>query len=79
MENKDLSPTLASYLFASDKNGNPYAPSWYTLNFRGKYQVSPSLSLVATLENITDQRYRPYASGIAAAGLNAIFAISYSL
>lgn len=79
LSNNDLSPTLASYLFAQDKNGNPYSPSWYTLNVRGQYQVSPSLLIIATLENITNQLYRPYASGIAGAGINAIFALNYEL
>ena len=33
--------------------------------------------LNATLENITNQRYRTYSSGIAAPGLNLIVALSY--
>ena len=49
-----------------------------TLNFGAQYQFTDSLQLTATLENITDQRYRPYSSGIAAAGRNLIVAASYS-
>ena len=67
------------YLYAKDKNGNPYAPSWFTLNFRSQYQVNNSTSVIATLENITNQRYRSYSSGIAAPGLNFILAVKYSL
>ena len=60
------------YIYALDANGNPYAPSWYTLNLRSQYQFSEALILTATLENITDQRYQTYSSGIAAAGRNLI-------
>ncbi|BAO54575.1 TonB-dependent receptor [Nonlabens marinus S1-08] len=66
------------YLYASDANGNPYSPSWYTLNLRTQYQFTNSLSAIATLENITDQRYRTYSSGIAAAGRNLIMALNYT-
>ncbi len=68
-----------AYLYALDANGNPYAPSWYTLNLRTQYQFNTSVSLTASLENITDQRYRPYSSGISAPGRNLIVALRYSL
>ncbi len=76
-----LAPSEISkdYLYASDADGNPYAPSWYTLNLRAQYQYNDKLSITASLENITDQRYRPYSSGIAAAGRNLILALKYSL
>lgn len=67
------------FLYAKDDNGNPYSPSWYTLNFRSQYQVSEALLVIATLENITNQRYRTYSSGIAAPGINLILAVKYSL
>ncbi|WP_179021609.1 TonB-dependent receptor plug domain-containing protein [Winogradskyella forsetii] len=67
------------YLYALDANGNPYAPSWHTLNFRTQYQYNDNLSITASLENITDQRYRPYSSGISAAGRNLILALKYTL
>lgn len=68
-----------AYIYASDKNGNPYSPSWYTLNFRSQYEITESTTLTATVENITNQRYRPYSSGIAAPGINFIVALKYSL
>ncbi|MBT8325725.1 MAG: TonB-dependent receptor, partial [Winogradskyella sp.] len=68
-----------SYLYATDANGNPFSPSWYTLNFRTQYQINNEFEITAALENITDQRYRPYSSGIAAAGRNLILAVKYSL
>lgn len=76
---EDLSPTEQNknYLYALDKNGNPYSPSWYTLNFGASYQISKAFGINATLENITDQRYRTYSSGIAAAGRNLIVALNY--
>lgn len=67
------------YIYAKDMNGNPYSPSWYTLNFRSQYQISHSTTITATLENISDQRYKTYSSGIAAPGRNFILSIKYSL
>jgi hemoglobin/transferrin/lactoferrin receptor protein len=60
------------YLYAADANGNPYSPSWYTLNFRAMYQLSTTWTISAGVENLTDQRYRTYSSGIAAAGRNVV-------
>ncbi len=78
---EDLSPTeiVKDNFYAIDENGNPYSPSWYTLNFRSQYQINKKLLATATLENITDQRYRTYSSGIAAAGRNFIVSLKYSL
>jgi hemoglobin/transferrin/lactoferrin receptor protein len=77
---EDLAPSQQNntFLYASDKNGNPFAPEWYTLNFGAQYKYSKSLQLNATLENITDQRYRPYSSGISAPGRNLIVAATYT-
>ena len=67
------------YIYAKDKNGNPFSPSWYTFNIRTQFQISDSTSITASLENMTDQRYKTYSSGIAAAGRNFILALKYSL
>ena len=72
-----ISQELADYLFASDSQGNPYAPSWYTLNLRTQFDFSNSVSFVGAVENITNQRYRTYSSGITSAGTNLIMAINY--
>ena len=61
-----------AYIYAVDTDGNPYSPSWYTLNFRASYTLWDRYQLTLALENLTDQRYRPYSSGIAAAGFNVI-------
>ncbi|SFZ89865.1 hemoglobin/transferrin/lactoferrin receptor protein [Flaviramulus basaltis] len=73
------SETEKDYIYALDAKGNPYSPSWYTLNLRTQYQLTNSITLTASLENITDQRYKTYSSGIAAAGRNFILALKYSL
>ncbi len=77
---EDLAPSQVSndFLYALDENGNPFAPNWYTLNFGAQYSITQALQLNAVLENITDQRYRPYSSGITAAGRNLILAASYA-
>ncbi len=76
---EDLSPEEQNkaYLYALDENGNPYSPSWYTINFGAQYQLTEALQINSTLENITNQRYRTYSSGITAAGINFIAAVSY--
>lgn len=62
-------------IYALDENGNAYAPAWYTLNIKAMYQFTKYLSATAGIENITDQRYRPYSSGISAPGRNFIIAL----
>ena len=64
------------YIYAIDKNGKPYSPSWYTFNFKALYPLSERFTLTAGVENLTDQRYRPYSSGIVAPGRNVILALS---
>ena len=77
---EDLAPGEQdkAYLYAVDENGNPYAPKWYTLNFGTQFQVNESWLASASLENITDQRYRTYSSGLSAAGRNLILALQYT-
>jgi len=62
-------------IYAIDANGNPYSPGWYTLNFKAMYQLSEKLTVSAGLENLTDQRYRPYSSGIVSPGRNFILSL----
>jgi hemoglobin/transferrin/lactoferrin receptor protein len=79
--NKDLAPSEINkeYLYTLDQNGKPYSPSWYTLNLRSQYNITNKLKGTLSIENITDQRYRPYSSGITAPGTNLILGISYRL
>ncbi len=78
-EDLSISERDKIFLYALDKNGKPYAPSWYTLNFRTQFNLFETVSLTTTLENVTDQRYRTYASGITAPGRNLIVSLRYSL
>ena len=79
LRGSDISAELADYLFALDAQGMPYAPSWYSLNLRSQYDFNKSISVVGAIENITNQRYRTYSSGISAPGTNLIFAVTYKL
>jgi hemoglobin/transferrin/lactoferrin receptor protein len=81
IKNEDLAPSEQSkgYMYAVDANGKPYSPGWYTLNVKTSYKLNQNLTLTAGWENITNQRYRPYSSGIVAAGSNFIFSVRASL
>ena len=72
-----ISEINKSYIYAKDENGNPYSPSWHTLNLRTQYQIADPLKLTLAIENFTNQRYRPYSSGIAATGINFILGASF--
>ena len=67
-----LSERSKEEIYALDVDGNTFAPSWYTLNFKARFHILDYFSLSAGIENITDQRYRPYSSGISGAGRNFI-------
>jgi hemoglobin/transferrin/lactoferrin receptor protein len=77
---EELAPSEADkpHLYAIDDQGNPYAPSWMTINFKAGYQINNWLNVQAGVENITDKRYRTYSSGITAPGRNWILAIRAS-
>lgn len=73
---KDYSP--------SGEDNEAYAtpdgmPAWYTLNLRAGYQFSRYFSLQAGLENILDQHYRNFASGISAPGRNVFVTLRATL
>lgn len=72
-----VSEISKNFIYASDKNGNPYSPSWYTLNFRFQYNLNPKVVASLNLENFTNQRYRSYSSGIVAPGTNLILGVAY--
>lgn len=66
-------------IYAHDRNGNPYSPSWYTLNLKSMYKLTENFTLTVGIENITDQRYRPYSSGIVAPGKNFVLSVRATL
>ena len=59
-----------THLYAKDENGNPYSPSWYTVNSGFAYKVNENVKLSASVSNILDLKYRSYSSGIVAPGRN---------
>jgi len=68
-ERQDASP------YAKDADGLPFVPAWTTLNFKAAFYFNKYLSLNAGVENITDELYRPFESGISAPGRNFIAAL----
>ncbi len=68
----------------SGEDNLPYAtangmPAWFTLNVRVGVNFTKSLRLNVACENITDNRYRVFASGINAAGRNFMISLRYKL
>ncbi|MEO0331105.1 MAG: TonB-dependent receptor [Bacteroidota bacterium] len=69
---EDLAPSEQSKPHIYTEDG---ALAWYTLNLVGSYEIIPELTLQAGVENILDEHYRPYSSGISAPGANVIVAL----
>ncbi len=67
--------TEKPYMYASDENGNPWSPGWFTLNLKASYNLSNRAEFSAGLENMLDVRYRPYSSGIVSPGRNFIVSV----
>ncbi|WP_421918704.1 TonB-dependent receptor plug domain-containing protein [Marinifilum sp.] len=63
------------YLYAKDKNGMPYSPDWFVVNWSSSYQISKSFDLHFSIDNIFDKRYRPYSSGISGVGRSFVVGI----
>ncbi|MFC2100428.1 TonB-dependent receptor plug domain-containing protein [Bacteroidota bacterium] len=68
----DLAPSEQNKAYLYTEEGSP---SWITLNLKTSFVLYPNLSLDFGIENILDKRYRPYSSGISAAGRNFIIAL----
>ena len=62
--------------FAAGTSDNPQeatvdgSPSWYTINFRASVSINESITLQLGLNNLLDQHYKMFASGISAPGRN---------
>lgn len=52
-------------------------PAWFTLNLRFGYNISKTFRLNGSLENITDNRYRTFSSGVNAPGRNFIISLRF--
>lgn len=74
-EDLPVSEQGKDYIYAIDANGNPYSPAWYTLNLKASYQFERNITITGGVENITDQRYKTYSSGIVAPGRNLILGL----
>jgi hemoglobin/transferrin/lactoferrin receptor protein len=81
IENKNLAPSeqAKTDIYAKDADGKPYSPRWHTLNLKASLQAIKNLTITTGWENITNQRYRSYSSGIVAAGSNFIISLRASL
>lgn len=66
-ENLALSERSKDYMYLPDENGNPYSPSWITLNSGLSYGYKFA-KIDISCTNILDKRYRSYSSGIVAPG-----------
>jgi hemoglobin/transferrin/lactoferrin receptor protein len=71
----DLAPDEQDkpYLYASDENGDPYSPSWWTMNLKSNFKLNQKITLSGGMENICNKRYRPYSSGVSSSGINFVF------
>ena len=64
-----------AHLYASDENGNPYSPSWWTMSLKSNYKVNRKITLSGGIENILNKRYRPYSSGVTSPGINVVASV----
>ena len=74
-ERLNLEEKGKSAIYAKDELGRPWSPGWYAVHFKGGYSLNSHWRLGFGLENLTNQRYRPYSSGLAGQGFNAIISI----
>jgi hemoglobin/transferrin/lactoferrin receptor protein len=72
----DYSPSGEDNLQYATVNG---MPAWFTLNIRLGINITKNFRLNAACENITDNRYRQFASGINAPGRNFIISLRYKM
>jgi len=65
------------HLYLPDENGNPYSPGWWTLNMKCSYALNQKVTFTAGVENVTNNRYRSYSSGIVSPGINFVGSVMY--
>lgn len=69
---EDYAPSGEDNLETATEHG---MPSWYTINIKAAYQLNRFASIQLALENILDQHYRVFASGVSAPGRNLVFTL----
>jgi len=68
-----------NYAFIDASGNHQGMPSWYTLNLKLSYQIERHVNIELGMENILDEHYRKFASGISAPGRNIIVALRANL
>ncbi|MCU0360492.1 MAG: TonB-dependent receptor [Bacteroidia bacterium] len=66
-------------IYAKTPDGLPFVPAWYTLNVKLSWFINQNFSFNTGVENITDQLYRNFSSGISAPGRNFSISLRYKL
>ncbi|MGY0406797.1 MAG: TonB-dependent receptor plug domain-containing protein [Polaribacter sp.] len=69
IDNHDLTPIINSN-GATEQEIYFGSPSWVTLGLNGSYVISSNFTVQARLDNILDQHYIEFASGVSAPGRN---------
>lgn len=69
IDNHDLTP-IVNPNGATETDIYFGSPSWVTLGFNGSYLVNSNFTVQARLDNIFDQHFREFASGVASPGRN---------
>ena len=69
IDNHDLTPIVDANA-TEDTDIYFGTPSWLTLGLNGRYEVNTNISLQARLDNLLDQHYIEFASGVASPGRN---------
>lgn len=69
IDNHDLTP-IVNTSATNDVDKYYGSPSWMTLGLNGSYAVSKQFSIQARLDNIFDEHYIEFASGVSAPGRN---------
>lgn len=54
-------------------------PSWWTANLKAGFSAGQYLHLMLAVENLFDQFYKPFASGVSAPGINFILTARFTL
>lgn len=68
--------------FGEDNEGEAMEdgfPSWWTANIKFGYRAGQYVDLMLAIENLLDQFYKPYASGVSAPGRNFILSARFTL
>lgn len=76
---KDMKDMVTSGEDKHDKATEHGFPGWYTLNFNSSFKVNNYLTLLFAIENLTDNFYHPFASGVPAPGINFIGTLRVNL